>query len=65
MSKKVILSPTAKIKLEELLAYLKQEWSDQVMHELLPNSMVKLIRYLGILKVAQPPLHFKISINVS
>jgi plasmid stabilization system protein ParE len=33
MANKVVLSPTAKSKLEELLIYLKNEWSEKVRHE--------------------------------
>lgn len=42
MAKKVVLSPTAKLKLEELLVYLKQEWSEKVKQEFIEKLDVKV-----------------------
>lgn len=38
MAKKVVLSPTAKTKLEGLLVYLKQEWSEKVRQEFIEKA---------------------------
>ena len=42
MAKKVVLSPTAKMKLEELLVYLKQEWSEKVKQEFIEKLDEKI-----------------------
>ncbi len=43
MAKKVVLSSTAKLKLEELLVYLKQERSEKVKQVFIENWILKLI----------------------
>jgi plasmid stabilization system protein ParE len=42
MVKKVVLSSTAKLKLEGLLAHLKQEWSEQVKQEFIEKLDTKI-----------------------
>lgn len=42
MAKKVVLSPTAKLKLEGLLIFLKQEWSDKVKQEFIEKLDIKI-----------------------
>jgi plasmid stabilization system protein ParE len=39
---KVILSPTAKLKLEELLVYLRQKWSEKVKQEFIEKLDIKI-----------------------
>ena len=39
---RVVLSPTAKGKLEELLSYLKQEWSEKVKQEFIEKLDTKI-----------------------
>lgn len=42
MAKNVVLSSTAKQRLEELLVYLKQEWSEKVKNEFIKKLDVKI-----------------------
>jgi plasmid stabilization system protein ParE len=42
MIKNVVLSPIAKLRLEELLEYLKQKWSEKVKNEFIERLDVKI-----------------------
>ena len=42
MPKKVLLSPTAKLKLDELLVYLSQEWPEKVRQDFIEKLDVKI-----------------------
>ena len=42
MAKQVVLSPTAKLKLEGLLIYLKQEWSEKAKLEFIEKLDIKV-----------------------
>ena len=46
MVKRVVLSSTAKKKLEELLVYLKQEWSEKVKQEFIEKLDTKINQVL-------------------
>ena len=42
MALKVVLSPTAKLRLEELLVYLRQKWSEKVKQDFIERFDLKI-----------------------